>query len=302
MASSDCGKDVTVTIQEAFKEFVAEQEYKGNTERTVEFYTETLNFFLAEAGITQLEELDEKTIRTWLVNRRHLSPNTLRTYDRGLRIITRWFFARGYIEAFPMKNLPKPKAKSREIVTFTPEDIKAMMAEADRREERLRDKALLILLLDTGIRIGEARNLFLHSVNWQENILTVSGKTGERPVPFSTPTRRSLKTYIDQERRASAPSVRHLFLTREGTPMDIETITKHVRRIAVAADVQATRRGAHTFRHTFAVEYIRAGGDVFSLQKILGHTTLEMTRVYVHLAKSDLREAHRKFSPVSRML
>jgi integrase/recombinase XerD len=79
-------------------------------------------------------------------------------------------------------------------------------------------------------------------------------------------------------------------------------LTKRVRLIAKAAKVKSTKCGPHTFRHTFAVEFIRAGGDVFRLQQILGHTTLEMTRHYVHFAKSDLREAHRKFSPVNRML
>jgi site-specific recombinase XerD len=91
-------------------------------------------------------------------------------------------------------------------------------------------------------------------------------------------------------------------LTQEGEPAKLSTLKHRVAKIAVAADVKASKHGAHTFRHTFAVEFIRAGGDVFSLQKILGHSTLEMTREYVHLGKTDIREAHRKFSPVSRML
>jgi site-specific recombinase XerD len=78
-----------MTIKEAFSEFVAEYEYRGCTRQTIGFYKEQLRFFLKDTGITQLEELTEATIRSWLVARRHLSPNTLQTYDKGLRVICR---------------------------------------------------------------------------------------------------------------------------------------------------------------------------------------------------------------------
>jgi site-specific recombinase XerD len=291
-----------MTVKEALKEFVAEQEYKGNSPRTIEFYESHLLHFLKDTGVNLLAELNENVVRGWLVSHRHLSPNTLRTCDRCLRVVFRWFYQRGYIGAFPMANLPKPKAKEREIVVFSEEDVRSMLAEAKKRQECLRDEALILLLLDTGIRIGEACNLTLHAVNWTEHFLEVDGKTGVRSVPFGSRTKRALRSYIDLERRAASVQIRHVFLTQGGTPIKSVTLTKHVQRIARTANVKSTKRGPHTFRHTFAVEFLRAGGDVFSLQKILGHSTLEMTRRYVHLAKSDLREAHRKFSPVSRML
>jgi integrase/recombinase XerD len=291
-----------MTIKEAFAEFVAEYEYRGCTERTIGFYKEQLRFFLKDTKITYLEELTETTIRSWLIARRHLSPNTLQTYDKGLRVICRWFHNRGYLPEFPMAKLPKPRGKTQEIAVFTSEDIKAMLANTDERREGCRDKALILLLLDTGMRIGEAHSLTLKSINWVEGLLTVDGKTGVRSIPFGTRSKRVLKTYIDTERRALNPRITQVFLTNQGTPSTVVTLSRRISKIAQAADVKSTKRGPHTFRHTFAVEYIRAGGDVFSLQKILGHSTLDMTRQYVHLAQSDIREAHRKFSPVSRML
>ena len=84
--------------------------------------------------------------------------------------------------------------------------------------------------------------------------------------------------------------------------MQVSTATHHVIRIAKAVKVTATKLGPHTFRHTFAVEFIRNGGDAFTLQRLLGHATLDMTRRYVHLANSDLASAHKRFAPGDRIL
>lgn len=291
-----------MTFKEAFGNFLADQLYKGNSPETHHYYDSYVQHYLRDTGVVMLEEFTEKSIRDWLIGHKHLSPNTMRGYDRALRVVARWFHARGYLPASPMAQLPKPKGKIKEFIVFTPSDIKAMLDDTQDRREGCRDRALLLLLLDTGIRIGEANNLTLQDIIWTEDLIKVDGKTGFRQVPFGSRAKRALKTYIDAERKARNPRVLHVFLTQEGDPINIKALIARVRKIAIAANVKATKRGAHTFRHTFAVEYLRAGGDVFTLQQILGHTTLDMTRKYVHLTQGDLREAHRKYSPVSRML
>lgn len=79
-------------------------------------------------------------------------------------------------------------------------------------------------------------------------------------------------------------------------------VRRTISRYGKRAGIEGVRVSPHTLRHTFAVFYVRNGGDSFSLQEILGHTTLEMTRNYVHLARRDIAEQHKKFSPMEGLL
>lgn len=294
--------DTRVRITDALDDFIAEQEYKGNRPATIYFYRSNLDRFMTGTGAVYLDELDEARVRGWLLSHRKLSPNTIVTYDRALRVLTGWAWRRGFIPTNPLANLPKPRGKKMEVVTFTEEEIRAMVAEAKKRRHPKRDVALLTRLLDTGLRIGEAMSMQMSHINWQGGWLKVDGKTGERCVPFGYKTKSALRQYIDMERRSSAPSEQAVFLARGSRPLEVGAATHHVIRIARAAGVQATKLGPHTFRHTFAVEFIRNGGDAFTLQRLLGHSTLEMTRRYVHLADSDLAVAHKRFGPADRIL
>lgn len=290
------------SLRPAIEDFFEEQEYKGNSPATVDFYRTNVEHFLRDTGITELDQFTETRVRRWLIGHKHLSRATLRTYDRALRVVSNWLHHRGYLETNPMSRLPKPASRATTIVTFKRPEVVAMLDEARRRRNQLRDRALILLLLDTGIRIGEAMGLDFQSVDWRECSISVTGKTGSRNVPIGRKAKRALRTHIDRERVAASRNEQRLFLTPSGKPLASQAATQAVRRIAEAAGAKATKIGPHTFRHTFALEYIRAGGDSFTLQRILGHTTMDMTRRYVHLADCDLRQSHRRYAPADRWL
>lgn len=289
-------------LEEAFRDFLEEQDYKGNSPATIKFYRENVGHFVKDTGATDLEDFSEQAIRSWLIRHRDVKRTTLRTYDRALRVFAHWLLHRGYVEADPMANLPKPRARTTNVETFSPGDVRGIMRAAKSSGCPKRDVAMLTLLLDTGIRARELADLTLEDVRWSEGWLSIEGKTGERAVPFGRRSKLEVKRYVDQGRKAASHSVRQVFLTRQGQPMRSSGVTKHVIRLGRRARLQTSKVGPHTFRHTFAVEFIRAGGDAFSLQRLLGHSTLDMTRRYVHLANGDLRTAHRRFGPVERML
>lgn len=290
------------TLEEALAEFYEDQRYKGNSVATLRFYRSNLQRFQRDTSTIYLDEYREATIRAWLIAHHGVSKATLATYDRSLRVVGRWLFRRGYLPEDPMERLPKPKAKLAPLATFTEDEVRAMVKVARAGRYPLRDVALITLLLDTGLRIGEAMNLRLQSVDWVQGWLTVNGKTGPRVVPFGRKSRLALRRYVDQGRRTYSPTVQHLFVARGGAPMTVQTATQRVAKLARAAESRASKVGPHTFRHTFAVEFIRAGGDAFTLQRILGHTTLDMTRRYVHLADDDLRRVHARYAPAERFL
>lgn len=286
-----------LSFEEAVRDFCDDQEYKGNSRATVRYYRSNLGRFRRDTETATLADFTERRIRRWLVSHKDVSSATLATYDRSLRVFARWLHHRGYVAANPMDRLSKPRTKTKPITTFTRDEVREMLRVAKAKRNPLRDTALITLLLDTGLRIGEATGLRLQDIDWRQGWLSVDGKSGPRQVPFGNRTRICLKRYVDQGRRARDPSVRAVFLERGGVPLTPEAATHHIAKIAKAANAQASKMGPHTFRHTFAVEFIRAGGDAFSLQRLLGHTTLEMTRRYVHLAQTDLRTAHKRFSP-----
>ena len=284
------------SFREAFEDFIEDKLYQGARPATIRFYRSNVEHFLRDTGISTLDALTLQTIRRWLLDHKDLSPNSLATYDRCLRVVCNWLEKRGYVTESPMRQLPKRHPKRTVIETFSREDLRAILGRCQQSRYPRRDVALITLLLDTGLRIGEAIGLRLDDIGWATGTLQVDGKTGPRVVPFGRKSKAALKVYIDRERRSAVPTTREVFLTRTGDPMNVAMATHHVVHLVRQAGVQVKKAGPHTLRHTFALEFIRAGGDSFSLQKLLGHSTLDMTRRYVHLAETDLRAAHRKYA------
>ncbi len=122
----------------------------------------------------------------------------------------------------------------------------------------------------------------------------------ERVVPFGAATARALRRYRSavEDLRAGDP----FFITRYGRRMSRWSVHMMIGQHAREAGIEGVRCLPHTLRHTGAKRFILAGGDVFTLQKLLGHTTLAMVRRYVELADVDVRAQHQRFSPAHSLL
>jgi len=166
-----------------------------------------------------------------------------------------------------------------------------------------RDYTIMILLVDTGLRVSELTRLKVDDINLERRILKVWGKGArERVVPFGVRAQRALLRYVNFHRPEPAmPLTREFFLTESGQPLKARRVQAIIKRYGEKAGIKGIRCSPHTLRHTAAVMWIRNGGDVFSLQQILGHSTLEMVRVYVNLAQSDVEAAHRRYSPADNI-
>ena len=214
-------------------------------------------------------------------------------------------------------SIEKPEFDYPEIAPFSQADIRALLKASEynrattpgnrmafraKRHTRVRDQAIIILLLDTGIRVSEAARLHIKDVNFKnaEIFLEPFGsgrKTKSRHIPIGNTCRKFLWSYISN--RGDTGPNDSLLITRDGSPMDRDSIRHVLSEIASKAGV--THCHPHRFRHTFAIEFLRNGGDVFSLQKILGHSTLEMVNTYLQLASSDVAAAHRRASPADNL-
>lgn len=284
---------------EALTEFVLEQELRNNSEATIRFYRGVLERFLCDVDVHQVREIDRVHVVRW-----KLSPVSLQTYDRCLRVFCNWLVRRGLLPTSPLADLPKvtvPRGTG-EYVVFSRDDVQAVLAAAKRKGQRnrLRDTALVAVLLDTGVRASEAASLTLTDIDWTEYTLRVQGKTGRREVPVHK-SLRYLRACVSRE-RVAAGRESTVFTSRTGAPFTSRNVTYTIRRLTDAARVQATKRGPHTFRHTFAVEFLRSGGDVFSLMRILGHSQVATTEKYVHRLMGDVLDLHARHSPGNRWL
>ena len=166
-----------------------------------------------------------------------------------------------------------------------------------QRPTAARDQAMILLLLDTGIRAAELAALRLRDYDRKAGQLTVlHGKGGkQRALYLGQAAQRALWRYLFARDTGdlSAP----LLATVDGGPLDRVVLGRHLHRIGVRAGVPDV--GPHRFRHTFAINFLRNGGHLLALQDILGHSTLAMVRRYARLAEVDIAEAQRSASPAT---
>jgi integrase/recombinase XerD len=149
------------------------------------------------------------------------------------------------------------------------------------------------------MRVSELTNLKIEDIDWTENMFLIMGKgRKERIVPFSSRLKRVLWKYLNKR---SYIENDYLFLDIYGEKMTRHAVQQMTSKYGKKAKITKVRVSPHTFRHTFSKMWILNGGDIFSLQKILGHTTMDMVRNYVNLASSDVQIQHKKFSPLDRM-
>jgi site-specific recombinase XerD len=222
---------------------------------------------------------------------------------RSVRSFSSWAYEEGYLEENIMQRLKLPRLPNTQPEPLTEEEIRNVLAVSlDHTLERLRNYSMLVLFLDTGLRLNELITLKQSRIDFVMGELTVLGKGNkERKVPIGSQARKALIDYLTKERPEpeNPCDADCVYLNADRHPISPEVVEKVFQRVKKAAGLQHFY--PHICRHTFSVRYLINGGDVFSLQKILGHTSLEMTRKYVNLASGDVKDKHRKFSPMDNL-
>ena len=234
--------------------------------------------------------------------RKGFAPNTVHGYAQVLKTLCRLGHRMGYIPEDITAGFEMPRVPKTIVATFTDEQLQALLGAPDRRSwAGIRDRAILLVLLDTLIRVSEVAGLDAEDVNLEEGVLLVMGKGGkERQVPFGTTAAQALRRYRSavEDLRPGDP----FFITRYGRRMSRWAVHMMITQHGSAAGIAGVRCSPHTLRHTGAKRFILAGGDVFTLQKLLSHTTLVMVRRYVELADVNVKAQHQRFSPADSLL
>jgi len=255
--------------------------------------------FLAEKKTDDIGMVTPAHIREYLtiLRQQGLSPETIFRAWGALKCYFHFLHMETSINEDPMARIEKPKREKRIIQPMTMPQVRALVAQLDLKKfEGLRDRALMLLMVDSGLRLAEVISLKTTRIDWKDCIVTFMGKGGkERSVPIGETTKLAMAAYARVQPKTAFP---HFFLSHRGRPMINRYVQAAMRRYGKKAAITGVRVSPHTLRHTFAIQYVKNGGDVFSLQAMLGHSTLEMVRNYVNFAAADIMTAHRKFSPI----
>ncbi|MBA2720505.1 MAG: tyrosine-type recombinase/integrase [Chloroflexi bacterium] len=298
-----------VRLQDLINEYLVALKVAGRSPRTIDWYRDFLlefvRFVERDGRAATGGDLQAPVVRRWLLalqsRSRQLAPSSLAGRVRTLKAFGTWVASELDLASNPLRTVPLPRVPEQLVPSLRDPEIIALLRAVDGSRDPDRDRAIVLLLLDTGVRVSEAASLRVRDLDLVEGRCRVFGKgSKERLVPVGRRARKSLRIWLSHRRgvRDDDP----LFTGPGGHRLTARGLYQLVHRLARRAELQ-TRCSPHVLRHTFARSFLTNGGDVFSLQRILGHSpsSIQVTRRYVELLDDDLRAVHRLASPADRL-
>ena len=289
-------------LSQATEGFFASCRAARYSEHTLTDYKNTFKKFeKVVAGDTPVNNISVDEIVRFMGSPEVLqvSKKTALNYHTGLSSLWRWSVERGYCEVNIVRLVKAPRPERRDIIPYTQNELRKLLNAANNSNLPERDFAIVLVLLDTGMRASELGDIKIKKVYFEERQILVFGKGGkERRLRVSQDTIEIVRHYL-KWRGCSKFSVcreQYLFLGNSNKKINRNTLRLLCNRLEIRSNVAHVY--PHKFRHTFAIEFLRNGGNIFTLQKLLGHTTLDMVKRYLAIAQSDIDRDHDKASPV----
>ncbi len=278
-------------LSDCLQEFIRYQKLKNNSKATIENYSLIVDKFIQFCG-----DVDSLTLTADIVNNYNIYLRdcvklvSVRTYIRHIRVFVNFCIRKGYCSNIYADIVIPQKAK-KVIDVLTPSDVKSLLACFGSDYYSMRNRAMILLMLDSGLRASEVVSLALDNVNLDYNYVKVIGKGDkERVVPVGTATAAALKNYI---RIRPSSDYGLMFLSYNGYPLTrtvFKKMFRHLRRLTGIKKLYP-----HLLRHTFATNYLLYGdGDVYKLSMLMGHSDIQTTEIYLHYANYYSFMQHKK--------
>jgi site-specific recombinase XerD len=314
-----------MTVGNAIEDYLLDHEGGNHSPKTLQWHRTALgllrSFLEQERGITLVGEVDAQDINSRFAHMRKTpggygkprTERTIQTYARSARAFFHWLVRREIIERNPFDRVVFPKVGKPLIRIIEPEEFERLLLACTPPGEvgplvdraAARNRAILWLLYDTGIRLGELCNLCLSDFDRKRGLLIVKGKgSKERRIALGNNCLRNLLYYLDRHRPGEEELVEwgsagedHLFLSETRLPLTKNGVSLLFKRIRERAGITDKRISPHIFRHSFAVRYLVLGNDPFSLQELLGHEDMTTVKNYMHMNDETIQAQKRKYSP-----
>lgn len=286
-----------INLSEAIKLFIHTKKAERFSNDTIACYNKAfkraLDFFgedkpFGEIGVDDIREL--------IARMDDVGNRTVVIYHTGLASLWTWAIEEGYADDHIIRKVKRPRFQKPKIEPFDRYQIRALLKAAEDTRNPARNRAIILFLLDTGVRASELCSLKIGDLKGDH--VTILGKGKKvRTVPVSTRTLKAYGEYLF-DRRHTGPDEAMFASERWESDGHIgrNGLRKLLYRLGELAGVEKCH--PHRLRHTFAIAYLRNGGDVYTLQEIMGHSTLDMVKEYLAISQVDTRVAHKKASPV----
>ncbi len=268
------------------REWLSEVKVMGRSEQTIKWYQQKMDWYLGhEGGPATLEGLTSAEVKRLLgvLIDRGLAPNTVHGFFEVVRAFANWALREGFAVDPAVIRMRPPKVPITELETYTETQQATMVSAAAPGWPRL----AVQILLGTGMRVGELADLDLDDYESDGDVGFLKVRKGKgakfRRVPLSSRLRREIDRYLNRFRQDLETN--RLLVKGNGQPVRMMTVEYLLMRVQERVGFKVH---AHKFRHTFATEYLRKGGDIERLRRILGHSSYVMVMRYLHLDKGDL--------------
>ena len=279
------------------------------SQKTISGYRQRDGAFLramAASGIS-LDQITRVDVRLFLAQ---LKTNgcvatTIDAYFRSMRAFFNKMIVEGILQApSPMAGMEAPKLPKLIPRTFTRDDIYKMMSLFPHNTFLgIRNRTVLLIFMDTGIRLAEMASIQLADIDREFDLIKIFGKGAkERVVPLGKTTQKMLLKYKTMFRSDPNDRLPCLWLTEEGRPLTRDGVQMMVRRLIRLAGITGVKVGPHAFRHFAATNYLMNGGDKSTLKTMLGHSTYQMVDRYSGSVETQLMQrVHKSASPVDKL-
>lgn len=295
-------KNENLTLDEAFELFIRKAKVRNLSENTITTYTCHYGLFNKYVdGGEKVAVINEEIVDGYIMYLKENSKAneiTINSYLRSLRVFFYYCMDCGYLVRFKI-TMPKTEKKLKQ--TYSDEELSRLLKRPDMKKCSFAEYRIWVFenyLLGTGNRISSALNVRISDVDFEGGTILVR-KTKNRKqqiIPLSKALAEILEEYL-QVRNGKEND--YLFCNIYGEKGNRRTFQQEVQEYNLKRNVNKT--SCHLFRHTFAKKWIMAGGDIFRLQKILGHYDLEMTKEYLQIFGEDLQQDFEQFNPLDRM-
>ena len=264
--------------------------------KTIQSYREVLTQFTDWCGPITMDDVTPDLLRKYIVEQDHRTDGGKFLIYRYLRTFFNWWEQETDGRwTPPTRKVKAPRHKFKVLPSIPLEDVQSMVNTCKDEFYGPRDKAILLILLDTGVRANPLLNVDIDHVDATMGVLTVTSKGDKvRSIYLGKRTRKALRAWI-----RTRQDVRPLFTTKSAVRLGYSGLRLMLGRRAQLAGVE--RPTAHSFRRAFAITMLRSGVDIFTLARLMNHSDTRTLIHYLDILVSDIELAHRRHSPVDNL-